>query len=263
MMHQIKHSKKINFVEHWILITSFFVVLVILFSSVFSSGRSFVFKTISPFFKLGGVFYEDFGRIPSLFNDKERLIEENSMLTKALEMSKNTTLDYQSLKSENEKLRQELKMKPTESFITASIIAKPPQIPLGSLVIDFGLQNDAAIGDLVLSSERIIIGKIVEVNRNQSVVSLNSSAGFVSYGYISRTDEPIEIQGNGGGFETKIPIDFDIKIGDKIMSNEPTDFLLAIVGAIEEDRSSGFKNVLLSLPTDLSKTHFVFVLNSD
>jgi cell shape-determining protein MreC len=188
-------------------------------------------------------------------------MEENAGLLSQLENLRLDIADYESIKSENKQLRDDLKIKPIGNFITSSILAKSPQIPLDSLFIDRGTIDGINNGDVVLASEKVLIGKIAKVTKNRATVALNSFAGVITYGFVERTNEPLEIKGVGGGsMEAKAPIDFDIAVGDKIMMGGPFTFLAAVAGAVEEDKSSGFKNVLLSLPVDVSKINTVFVV---
>jgi hypothetical protein len=70
----------------------------------------------------------------------------------------------------------------------------------------------------------------------------------------------LEIKGvGGGGMEARAPIDFDIAVGDKIMVGGSFISLSAVVGVVEEDKSSGFKNIFMSLPVNVSKINVVFV----
>lgn len=214
----------------------------------------------SPLFKAGNFFYGNLSRIPIFFYDTNKLIEENRRLLHEVESNRLDLIDYESVKYENQRLREQLKIRPVENFITASIIAKSPQIPLDSLFLDKGTSEGVSNGDLVLAGEKVLIGRVARADKNRTTAVLNSSAGIVSYGYLVRTDEPLETKGaGGGGMETRVPIDFDIVVGDRIMSGGLPGYLVAVVEAIEEDYSSGFKDVLMSLPVNVLKINVVFI----
>jgi rod shape-determining protein MreC len=262
MMHPIQHSKKglfgINFFR--VYATLFIVVVLVLIFGVMSPMRSLVQNLFSPLFQTGNFFHDTLGQIPKFFSDKNQLIKENSDLLNEMEKNRLNAVDYETMKYENQKLREMLGVKPSGNFKAAFIIAKPPQIPMDSLFLDKGAKFEIHVGDLVLSSDKTLIGKIAEVSNNRSIVALTSFAGSVSYGYVARTNEPIEMTGGGGGnIEAKVPIDFDIVAGDKIMTGGQSGSLAAVASAIKEDRSSGFKNVLMSLPADVSKINIVFL----
>ncbi|MFH0804261.1 MAG: rod shape-determining protein MreC [Candidatus Zambryskibacteria bacterium] len=262
MTFQIKHTKPNLFGRSFfkILLISLSVLVLVLVFNFSISARSLVSDIFSIFFRSGDYLYQNIGQVPKFFSDKNNLIKENKNLSDEIEKKRLNLIDYESIKYENQKLRETLGIKSTQNIITASIIARSPQIPLDSLFLDKGINDGLNKGDLVLVGERILVGKIVESFKNKSTVALNSFAGAISYGFVARTNEPLEIKGVGGGsLEAKVPIDFDIVIGDKLMISGSFTYLAAVVGVIEEDRSSGFKNILMSLPVDVSKTSMVFI----
>ncbi len=262
MIFQIKHTKQNLFGRNFFKIFIIFLIILVfvLIFNIFGPARSLASEIFSPFFKTGNFFYERMSQIPKIFADKNKLIEENKKLLAEVENSRLDIIDYESIKYENQKLRRELEIRPEGNFIAASIIAKSPQIPPDSLFLDKGFKDGLNNGDLVLAGERILIGKIAKMSKNRAMVALNSFANAVSYGYVARTNEPLEINGGGGGrLETKVAIDFDIIAGDKIMVADSFTYLAAIVGVVEEDQSSGFKNIFMSLPVDVSKISIVFI----
>jgi len=262
IMYQIKRTNQNFFGGSFLKIFKIFL-LILSFVFVFSASgsvRSLISDITSPLFKTGNFFYEILGNIPKFFSDKNKLIEENNNLLSQVEKLHLDINDYESIKDENKKLREELKIKPEGNFIVSSILAKSPQIPLDTLFLDRGTVDGINKGDLVLAGEKILIGKIVDVSKNKATVSLNSFAGAVSYGSVVRTGEPLEIRGVGGGsIKAQVPIDFDIIVGDKITIGGSLNLLTAIVGIVEENNSSGLKNILMSLPADISKINIVFV----
>ncbi len=262
MIFQIKHTKQNFFSRSFLKIILVFLLILIfvLIFSFFSPARSLMSNILSPFFKTGGSFHKTFNNIPNFFSDKIKLIEENTKLSNEIENLRSNIVDYESIKYENQKLRSELGLRPVGDFIATSIIAKSPQIPPDSLFIDKGVSDGVNNGDFVLTGGRILIGKIIKASTNKATVVLNSFAGVVSYGFVARTDEPIEIKGEGGGsIGAKVPIDFDIDVGDKIMINDSLAYLVAVVGVIEEDHSSGFKDIMMSMPIDISRINIVFI----
>jgi len=257
----VRQKQKFSGKNFFKMLPVFFLAVICAFIFSFPDiSRSLALEILSPFFKTGDFFYNNLGRVPVFFSDRNKLITENEKLLNELEDNHIEAADYESIKYENQRLRKELGVKPIGNFITASIIAKFPQIPLDSLILDKGIEDGVNDEDLVLVSERILVGKIAKASKNKATVILNSSVGAVFSGYVARTDEPLEVKGDGGGsIKSKVPIDFDITVGDKIMVDNSVAYLAAIVGVIEEDRSSGFKNVLMSLPVDISKINVAFV----
>lgn len=264
-MYLQKHHKQNLFDRFFfkipIILIAVFVSISIL--SVFDATRSLMINALSPVLKSGDHFYKSLSFSLKSFVDRDGLVEENRNLLNEIEKNRIGLADHESLKYENQKLREALKLKSSEKMIAASIIARPPQVPLDSLFLDKGSQDGLKEGDRVLVGERILVGKIAKLTQNRSTAVLNSFAGISSFAYVARTGEPLEIKGNGGGsIGAKVPIDFDVLIGDKMILGGSTVYLLAVVEMIETDQSSGFKNILLSLPTNISKINIVFLESS-
>lgn len=223
---------------------SLFLVLVCIGLVKYWSGLGdFLSTSLSPFFNIGSGIYigED-----AVSQAKYNLEVESA--------------DYNALKSENEILREALRLRPSEEAISAPVIARPPQVPLDTLLLGAGEDDGLKEGDMVLAGDRVLVGQIVKISRNTATVKLNSFAGNISYGFSERTLEPIEMQGVGGGsMEVRVPIDFDILVSDKIMTEGGKAYLIAGVAGVEEDRSLGFKKVLMALPVNISKSNIVFI----
>lgn len=248
MTYLIKHDRPVFFRDKFKnILVIIALALALLAFGWFGFLKNFVSDALSPFLKIGNDFYGFWGCAASS--------DQNFDLQ---------TIDYQVLKEENQKLREELGLRPQENSLTASVIGKPPQTPIGSIYIDAGSERNIKEGDLVLASDKVLLGKVVKISKNNSTVSLNSSAGAVSYGFVARTEEQIEIKGAGGAsMEAEVPIDFDIESGDKIMQNDSPSYLMAVVGVIESNQTAGLKKIYLSLPVSISKINTVFVKLND
>lgn len=260
-MLQISRTK-----NRWRSLTSFrifsvgIIIIVLFFIFISGSARSLAIDFFVPFLKIGNFFHINFNKLPKFFIEKNHLIAENNVLSEKLNQVNLVYASLEVLKEENQKLRNELGLKPHFSFITAAVIARPPQIPMDSLLLDRGSDDGLKLGDQVFLSENILIGRIALISSKTATIAMTSSADFISYGYVSRTEESFEIKGAGGGFmEANVPIDFDIKENDKIISQGSADYLIAVVSSVEEDKSAGLKSVLMSLPINFDKIRVAFV----
>lgn len=265
MTFQIKHNKTHNFNRNLArLILVGFFVLVLVLSNIFGPGNTIWTDLFYPFIKTGDYFYKNINKIGGFFSDKSELIEKNNKLMDEIENYQLDLMDYEVLKNENSRLREELKIKPPGEFIYTSVVSRPPQIPLDTLLLNVGIADSVKIGDLVLVSNKILIGKITKVSNHKSTIALNSFAEAVFYGFIARTSESLEVKGIGGGnMEAKVPLNFDVMPGDKVMISDSEKFLAAIVGAVTEDKSLGSKSVLMYLPVNTPHLNTVFVKPND
>ncbi len=236
------------------------ILLCILILNISDSAREFAAKIVSPLAGAGNYLYNFTSAFTKGFGDKSKLMEENKLLSAEIENLRLNAVNGEIVRLENEWLRTELGLKPAGNFVAGRIVARPPQIPLDSLFIDRGTTDNLTDRDFVLASDKVLIGRIAKVNKNTAIVAQSSFPGEVSFGFLERTNEPIEIKGSGGGsMQAKVPINFDIAVDDKIMVADSNIYLAALVSVIEENRSSGFKDVLLSLPVNISKIRVVFI----
>lgn len=257
MIYQTRHT---NNDRKKILIRFLLVLVFLLVFGFFTPLRTIVLSVASPFFQSGDYLNSLFIQLPKFLVDKNKIIKENEELDIEIERLRVAILDYQMLKDENQRLIKELGFSAPPEFVGAKVLARSPQIALDTLLIDQGEGALVGVGSIVLAHERVLLGKVQKVSSNRAIVALNSFPSVVSYGFVERTHELIEIKGVGGGnMEVEVPIDFDIKLADIVIAEGSQDAVLAIVGSVEENLSSGFKKVLLSLPVNVSKTRVVFV----
>lgn len=236
------------------------IVLIISTTNFFASLASYVTQ---PFFKEGESLTTSFSFLGLLFGNRAQLAQEVQNLQTQITELKALQSDLSAVNFENERLRAELKMKPKAAMLHGSIIARSPQIPLDALMINIGSLDGVKQNDLVFASDRSVVGKISKVTRETSTVLLNSSPLTKTQAFVGRTGDLIEIEGSGGNsILANVPLDFDINVGDSVLTSYTSDNVIAVVGAIEEDKVVGQKRVLMSLPVSVSQLKSVFVLPS-
>ncbi len=257
MIYLIKHSNKKNFLKNNYKILCFLLVVIIFF--VWDYPKNVLINKTEVFASIGNHFYEN-NFINSIFSSKHKLILENEKLKIDLENIKIDIFDDNTLKIENQKLRNDLNLRPEGNYIATSIIIKPPQISYDSIIVNKGNDYGISFGDMALVSNRVAVGRVVEVRGQSSVITLNSFPKIVSNGFIARTNEQIEVEGIGGfGMRTKLPIDFDINQDDLLMSTGSRIYMIGKVLSIEEDKSSGFKNVVFGIPISINNINTIFI----
>lgn len=239
------------------------ISLIILFFVLFASSSDFsgtASVVLDPFFRVGNFIYEKIPFVPDFFRDRKFLIEKNRELFERIENLNLDLISYETILEENKRLYSELGLRPEGSFLGSKIIAKPPQVPTDSIVIDRGSGDVIDVGDIVLAGSRIMIGRVVSVSDKNAVVALSSLSNTLSYGYIERTGEAIDLEGVGGGsMRARVPIDFDIKLEDKVLIEGTRVYVAAIAASIEVDQSSGFEEILFKLPANIGRARVVFV----
>lgn len=238
-------------------------VLIIIFFIVFktTSVGDYISQILLPVFKIGDSSYKVVPGISESFWSKEKLLQELQVLReKERELNLKLT-DIVALQFENRELRNALKVKPEQAFITSFVVARPPQTSFDTLLIDVGKNSSVNVGDSVLVSPNTMIGKVIETKLDSSIVLLNSSSLLYFSAQIARNSVPLEVFGHGSGnLFSKVPIITDIEIGDVIVSNYGNIFSIGVVREIIEDEASGFKDIFIALPANISNINLVFIL---
>lgn len=242
----------------------FLVVIILAFLLGFFSTSIYFSKfsqrLLNPTFTSGDIFSELIYFISLFAKDRARLTEQILILEQKLSDQKNLETDILSLKFENERLRRDLNMKPKGNFISGAVLARSPQLPQDTLMVNLGLNDGVKMNDLVFASDQVLLGVVSKISDETSIVLLNSSSLISLDGFVARTGELIKISGAGGNsMQAGVTLNFDIEIGDLVIYSYTSDNVVAVVGAIEEDKAGGSKKILLSLPTNSRQIKSVFI----
>jgi len=140
----------------------------------------------------------------------------------------------------------------------ATILSKPSVSFFDTLIVDVGEKNGVLAGDLVLAYGDIPIGRVSEVYRNTSKITLFSSSGEKTTGIIKGKDIYVEVIGRGGNnFEIILPSDLNIYEGIKILLPDIYPYVFAEVKSIITDPRDLYQKALLVSPINVQEIKFV------
>ena len=155
-----------------------------------------------------------------------------------------------SLRNENDALKQQVThvmdmvgalqgIERISPSIVATVIARPPQSPYDTLLITKGNQNGVRKGMEVFSQERTPVGIVSAASDDYAQVTLFSSYGTITYGWVGSKTVPIELRGNGGGtFAATLPRPSIVQVGDRVYVPGPGLLPLGSVARIDDDPSN-------------------------
>jgi len=120
-------------------------------------------------------------QLPSAMRERNQLRAENALLERRI-------AETEQLSSENEQLRALLNLRVPAGYIpkSASVVLRPYDLWLESVIIDTGSRDGVRLGNLVVNADGVV-GKISEVHGTTSRVQLISSPRF-KLGAISGTN---------------------------------------------------------------------------
>ncbi len=196
-----------------------------------------------------------------LFRTKVSISNENHNLIEEISNIRLTMIDYQLLKNEVNDLKEILGRLPAEDdFILGNILTKPNHSPYDTIVVDIGKDMGIKELDKVYANGNIPIGIMSKIYDKTSLVTLYTSPGQKTEGFLDITNASVELIGRGGGnFEMIIPMELSAERGTVayLPGNSPE--VLAIVDEIISVPTDPFKKVLLSSPVNVQNLKWVQV----
>lgn len=263
MMMQKFHDKKYKNNKRKVvrIITSVFVLVVIVGIFIFLSSKGILNKIAKPFWKARTEIVDEV--VPairsksSIMSENERLIAENTSF-------RNSMLDYELIKNENIELKNILNRIPNrKNIVIAGVLSKPIYSPYDTLIVDIGVNDKVNKGSKVYAGGNIPIGVVNEVYDNTSLITLYSNPGTSTMGVLENENINVELIGRGGSnFEMIIPVDIEASNGKLVMLPGLFGEAVAIVEDVISSPASPVKRVLLKSPVNIQNIKWVEIENN-
>src|ERR1035437_8073424 len=262
MTHQFRDKKQIErrkkFIRNIIGFSIFFILVILGALSWTGQIFNYIGRPIWEVEKsINGVFYN----MNYLFRNKSSISKENHNLIEEISNIRLSMIDYQILKTENDQLKEILGRLPVNNnFILGNILTKPNHSPYDTIIIDIGSNVGIKEGDLIYAGGNIPIGNISKVYDDTSLVTLYTSPGQKTEGFMDGSNALVELVGRGGGnFEMIIPIELSAEKGTIIYFPGSTSEVLALVDEVISNPNDPFKKVILSSPVNIQNLKWIQV----
>lgn len=252
----MQFRKKIR--KGWLIIVM--VLMIVLSFNFFSSElRNFFYST---FYPLQNVFLKTSDILANFFSYFSRvstLQKENQQLKMKLTELLRENISLQSLKEENLSLREALKVGVEKDYELVAVHVIGRNLSSGEvLIIDKGAKDNLKKGMLVITPQKVLVGKIGKVFDSFSEVILLSDKESLFEVEIGKEKYPALLRGRGNlkVIASLIPIEAEIKNGDVISYR---DFLVGKILSVNKNPQEPFQQAeveLLSQPYNL-RTIFV------
>lgn len=123
--------------------------------------------------------------------------------------------------------------------IVAGVLARPPVAPYDVLIIDQGTTAGVTLGALVTGNGGTPIGTVGQTDAMQSRVTLYSTRGIQTSGWVGESRIPVTLTGEGAGaFSASVPKAAGVQAGDGVYLANAGAFPVGTVSKIEIDPSS-------------------------
>ena len=199
---------------------------------------------------------------------------ENYELTKENIELQNKLLEYDTLKEENDRLREVLNFKNSKndySYMGCNIIGYSGESYSDGYIIDKG-ENDGILKGMVVISDKGLVGQVTSTGTNWAIVesllneniaisvkvnSTGETAGILK-GYVTRSN-------SGLTKITNLSLDSEIKEGDVIVTSGlgqvyPKDIRIGEVVSVESDEIKVMKTAIVKPYVDFDKLEDLFVI---
>ncbi|MGG7142281.1 rod shape-determining protein MreC [Clostridium nigeriense] len=199
---------------------------------------------------------------------------ENDELTKENIELQNKLLEYDTLKEENDRLREVLNFKNSKndySYIGCNIIGYSGESYSDGYIIDKG-ENDGILKGMVVIADKGLVGQVTSTGTNWAIVesllneniaisvkvnSTGETAGILK-GYVTRSN-------SGLTKITNLSLDSEIKEGDVIVTSGlgqvyPKDIRIGEVVSVESDEIKVMKTAIVKPYVDFDKLEDLFVI---
>jgi len=199
------------------------------------------------------------------FRTRRGLIAENLALTEQIAQFQERSAAYRVLKDENRSLREMLRVAEAargtskESGITAPIVSSFRASPYGTFQVGAGTADSVSPGNLVLSAENFVIGRVWSADAHTSLVKEIFAPNTLSDAVLHGIGVAVVGQG-GGNAKTDVPREADIAIGDPVVSAIFGSRAIGVVGNVSVDSGSAYKRVQIYLPVNLAVLQFVYIV---
>ena len=239
-------------------------------------GEGVVGSIITPLQRLSTTISNAVGGSLSIFADANKLKKENAALTKANKELQQKQKDYDSYKSENQRLKDLLGIKennPTLSFTDAEIIAREPNGDFSTFTVDKGSLDGVNPKDAVITDSGLV-GYVSEVGPTWSTVNTLLYLGSEVGAYVSRTRD-VGVVENSADLAKKglckmsyLPRGCGVTKGDMVITSGiggmfPKGITIGYVQDITTESDGLSLYATLKPAVDVSTIKSVFIIKSD
>lgn len=197
--------------------------------------------------------------LPSYIRSRGELESERQRLNEALAAESGDETTIARLTSENEELRA-LLGDTTDDRILASVIARPPNTPYDTLIIDRGGKQSIVEGALVYHSNDHAIGMVSRVYEKMALVTLFSSDGVETSVYVYGPDVFAYAYGEGGGvIRISLPQGISVEEGDVVVLPSLHTGDLGLIERVVSVPTQPEQNAYLTFPVPIQSLRSVVV----
>ena len=214
-----------------------------------------------PVLEARGGFLGSINSVWQYFHTQGALVAENNTLHDKLALSNAIITERDYYKSENAILQKLVaRIQNDKKFTIAKIISKPGFSPYDTLLIDAGVSEGVATGDLVLIDSDSSIGHVSDSFAHTAIVTLFSSPERETAVLVgSKATQALAIGKGGGNFEIKLPKNTEVKVGDIVSMASTSAKIFGTIGVIDTSPTDSFERALFKNDVDVNSLRYIMI----
>ncbi|HEY4526776.1 MAG TPA: rod shape-determining protein MreC [Candidatus Paceibacterota bacterium] len=194
-----------------------------------------------------------------LLSTRSMLARENANLKQTIVGLEERLALYRAAQVENEELRRMAHLASDMPGITAPVVSSFKASPYGTFLAGAGSTEGVREGNVVLSKEGFVVGRVLEVSAHQALVEEIFAARTTIEAIAGSL--PLSLTGNGGGNATgEAPRGSLIATGTPVHALSLGGRLVGVVGQTEGDVAASSLKVYVRTPVNIEALRVVYII---
>ncbi len=171
--------------------------------------------------------------LPQYLRERSTLINELEDLKIKIATEQGTENTIKKLQVENDDLRAQAGAVP-DARVLARVIGRPGNMPYDLIMLDRGTTHGVTLNAPVFLGKDQVIGFVSKVGQKTAIVTLITTASFISSAYVIGPNIYTEAEGMGGGvLRVRIPQGIMLRTGDLVLLPAIDSGVYGVVSHIE------------------------------
>lgn len=263
--------RKSNFQKTTILVGGIILFLVFFnYLGRLNFSKKILRQIFVPFIRQSGEFSIKIKDDYEFFKNKEQFFDTYRSAQLALQKRDENEAKLKLFEEENAELKKQLdfKEKTKQNILITKIIGNNLEGTEKTIIIDRGENEGIKLGSPAVVEEGVLIGKVVKIEKDISIVRLLSDNQSKIAATIINREKSLGVVEGGYGLSVKmnfIPRNETVQIGDLVVTSglekdTPRGLLIGKVAAIENEAYQPFQQAILTPSVDYNRFIYIGII---
>lgn len=238
------------------LVTLIAILVVLLNMALGGRIAALVRDVVAPLSSFGGKVGSALGS-SGYFSSRGALEAQITALQDELQQEQLQAAAFAAVQQENTSLLALEHVAESSPGLAAPVISSVVSSPYGTFTVGAGIADGIADGALALSGEGFVVGKVVQVQAHQSLVSQLFAPGTQTP--VSIDGAAVILSGQGGEAQAEVPHGITVSQGDPVNAPEYGGRPVGIVQHVDSNPANAQQAVYVALPVSLASMQYVYL----